>query len=90
MIVGALSWFMIFDWPETARFLAPDERLRVRHRLARGNLSIMGHEYDKRYVMAALKDWKTWAYSVMDMGNFMPLYAFSLFLPTILAGMGKC
>jgi hypothetical protein len=38
--------------------------------------------------MAALKDWKTWGYAVIYMGCLCPLYCFSLFLPTILLGMG--
>lgn len=88
MIVGAFCWWMVFDWPDTARFLTPEERLRVRRRLAADNQSSTGEEYDKRHIIAALKDWKTWGYALIYMGNLCPLYAFSLFLPTILAGMG--
>ncbi|PPJ56559.1 hypothetical protein CBER1_03885 [Cercospora berteroae] len=88
MLVGAFCWWMVFDWPDTARFLTPDERLRVRRRLAEDKQSSTGEEYDKRHIIAALKDWKCWGYAVIYMGNLCPLYAFSLFLPTILTGMG--
>ncbi|KAK4494587.1 hypothetical protein PRZ48_013943 [Zasmidium cellare] len=88
MFVGGFCWWMVFDWPDTARFLTPDERLRVRRRLAADNQSSTGEEYDKRHIIAALKDWKCWGYALIYMGNLCPLYAFSLFLPTILAGMG--
>lgn len=88
MIVGGLSWFFVHDWAEDARFLTEDEKARVRYRHAKDDLSKFATEYDERHVMEALKDWKTWAYCVANMGNFMPLYAFSLFLPTIVAGMG--
>ncbi|KAI7661416.1 pantothenate transporter liz1, partial [Hortaea werneckii] len=61
---------------------------RLRRRLAADNQSSTAEEYDKRHVIAALKDWKCWGYAFIYMGNLCPLYAFSLFLPTILAGMG--
>ncbi|KXT12062.1 hypothetical protein AC579_1862 [Pseudocercospora musae] len=86
--VGMFCWFMVSNWPDTARFLTPDERLRVRRRLAEDKQSSTGEEYDKRHIIAALKDWKCWGYALIYMGNLCPLYAFSLFLPTILAAMG--
>lgn len=88
MFVGCFCWWMVFDWPGTARFLTPEERLRVRRRLAADNQSNTAEEYDRRHVYAALKDWKCWGYAVIYMGCLMPLYAFSLFLPTIIAAMG--
>lgn len=88
MFVGAFCWWMVFDWPSTAGFLTPEERIRVRRRLAADNQSNTAEEYDRRHVYAALKDWKCWGYAVIYMGCLMPLYAFSLFLPTIIGGMG--
>jgi hypothetical protein len=88
MFVGAFCWWMVFDWPGTARFLSPEDRIRVRRRLAADNQSNAAEEYDRRHIYAALKDWKCWGFAVIYMGCLMPLYAFSLFLPTILAGMG--
>jgi hypothetical protein len=88
MFVGAFCWWMVFDWPGTARFLSPEDRIRVRRRLAADNQSNAAEEYDRRHITAALKDWKCWGFAVVYMGCLMPLYAFSLFLPTILAGMG--
>ena len=88
MFVGAFCWWMVFDWPDTARFLSPEDRIRVRRRLAQDRQSSTSEDYDKRHVYAALKDWKTWGYAFIYMGCLCPLYAFSLFLPTILRGMG--
>ncbi|KAK5163288.1 uncharacterized protein LTR77_010874 [Saxophila tyrrhenica] len=87
-IVGIASWWMVFDWPDTARFLSPDERIRVQRRLAADNQTHTSEQYDKRHIIAAAKDWKTYAYAVVWMGNLCPLYSFSLFLPTIIAGLG--
>jgi MFS family permease len=40
------------------------------------------------YFWASVKDWKTWAFAVVYMGCDGPLYAFSLFLPTIVEELG--
>ncbi|SMR58697.1 unnamed protein product [Zymoseptoria tritici ST99CH_1E4] len=88
VFVGCFCWWMVFDWPETAGFLTPAERLRCRRRLVEDNQSSAAEHYDKRHIYAALKDWKTWGFAVIYMGCLCPLYAFSLFLPTILQGMG--
>lgn len=88
VFVGIFCWWMVFDWPDTARFLTPDDRIRVRRRLAADNQSSTAEHYDMRHILAALKDWKTWGYAFIYMGCLCPLYSFSLFLPTILAGMG--
>lgn len=88
VLAGIASWWMVFDWPDTARFLTPDERLRVQRRLAADNQTHTSESYDKRHIIAALTDWKTFAYAVVWMGNLCPLYSFSLFLPTIIAGLG--
>merc|ERR1712070_928451 len=88
MFVGCFCWWLVFNWPDTATFLTPDERIRVRRRLAEDKQSSTGEEYDKRHIFAALKDWKTWGYAFIYMGTLCPLYSFSLFLPTILVAMG--
>lgn len=87
-IVGVMCWWMVFDWPDTARFLTPEDRIRVQRRLIIDRQGRTAEDFDKRYIYAALKDWKTYLYMVIYMGNLTPLYAFSLFLPTILSGMG--
>jgi len=88
IIAGLFCWWMVFDWPDTARFLTPDERIRVQRRLILDRQGRVAEDFDKRHIYAALKDWKTYGYMVIYMGCLCPLYAFSLFLPTILAGMG--
>jgi hypothetical protein len=89
VLVGLFCWFMVNNFPDTARFLTPDERLRALRRLrADGQARAETESLNRRYVFAALKDWKTWGYAVCYMGCLCPLYSFSLFLPTILTGMG--
>ncbi|KAK1959993.1 major facilitator superfamily transporter [Colletotrichum sublineola] len=88
IFVGIFCWWMVFDWPENARFLTPDERIRVQRRLIADKQGRTAEDFDKRHIYAALKDWKTYGYMVIYMGCLVPLYAFSLFLPTILGAMG--
>ncbi|KAF2262120.1 MFS general substrate transporter [Lojkania enalia] len=88
VFVGIFCWWMVNDFPDTARFLTPEEKLRTLRRLRADNQSSTEVKFNKKYVWAALKDWKTWSYAVCYMGCLCPLYSFSLFLPTILLGMG--
>lgn len=88
VFAGCFCWWMVYDWPETAGFLSPEERLRLCFRLAEDKQGFSAEEYDKRHIYAALRDWKTWLYAVIFVGCCLPLYSFSLFLPTILRGMG--
>lgn len=88
IVVGCFCWWMIFDWPEDARFLSPDDRIRMQRRLILDKQGKTAEEFDKRHIYAALKDWKTYGYMFIFAGCLCPLYAFSLFLPTILGSMG--
>ncbi|KAB2104735.1 hypothetical protein AG0111_0g6499 [Alternaria gaisen] len=89
VFVGIFCWWMVFDFPDTARFLNPEEKLRAVRRLKLdGQARAKVGSIDRRHVFAALRDWKTWGYAVIYMGCLCPLYVFSLFLPTILLAMG--
>jgi hypothetical protein len=86
---GLLSFFMVHDFPDTATFLTPQERARVLRRLKEDKQSSAEHEeFKMKYLWAALTDWKMYLGMVIYMGANMPLYAFSLFLPTIIKNMG--
>lgn len=72
---------MVNDFPDTARFLTPDERIRALRRLRDdGQARAETESFDRKYVFAAAKDWKTWGYALCYMGCLCPLYSFSLFL----------
>ncbi|KAF2462865.1 MFS general substrate transporter [Lindgomyces ingoldianus] len=89
VFVGIFCWWMVNDFPDTARFLTPEEKLRTLRRLQADNQARAETEkFSRKYVWAACRDWKTWGYAVCYMGCLCPLYSFSLFLPTILLGMG--
>ena len=89
VIVAVISFWMVHDFPDEARFLSDDDRARVIRRLKLDQQSAAEHEeWNIRYLIAGLKDWKMWLGMAIYMGCDMPLYAFSLFLPTIIQESG--
>ena len=76
---------MVFDFPDEAHFLSDIDRQRVIRRLKADQQSSAEHEnFKMEYFWASVKDWKTWLYAIIYMGADCPLYAFSLFLPSII------
>ncbi|KAK1757860.1 putative transporter [Echria macrotheca] len=87
--VALVSFWLVQDFPGTAKFLSEPDRVRVIRRLKLDNQSAAHSErFRKSYLFDALKDWKMWLGMVIYMGCDMPLYAFSLFLPTIINDLG--
>ncbi|KAG4216969.1 hypothetical protein PC116_g34550, partial [Phytophthora cactorum] len=80
---------MVHDFPDQARFLSEEDRTRVVRRLKLDQQSSAEHEeWKMSYLIAGLKDWKMWLGMVIYMGCDMPLYAFSLLLPSIIQELG--
>ncbi|KAF2015710.1 MFS nicotinic acid transporter-like protein Tna1 [Aaosphaeria arxii CBS 175.79] len=89
ILVGMASYWMVHDFPDTATFLSPSDRQRVLRRLKADKQASASHEsFKMTYFYASVLDWKTWAFAVIYMGCDGSLYAFSLFLPTIIRGLG--
>ncbi|PLB41584.1 allantoate permease family MFS transporter [Aspergillus candidus] len=89
IVVGIASFWMVYDFPDEAKFLSDADRKRVLRRLAEDQQASAEHEQFKMsYFWASLKDWKTYTGAVIYMGADGCLYAFSLFVPTIIAQLG--
>lgn len=89
VIVGALSFFILQDFPDTARFLNERERAFVISRLQNdGQFSAGGEEARWKYIWDSVIDWKTWVGMILYAGANGPLYGFSLFLPSIINQLG--
>jgi len=89
VMIGIASFWMVHDFPDDAKFLTAVERARVLRRLAEDGQASSSHEDIKSvYVWQSLRDWKTWVSALIYMGLVGPLYAFSLFLPTIIKELG--
>ncbi|XP_006454631.1 hypothetical protein AGABI2DRAFT_114372 [Agaricus bisporus var. bisporus H97] len=90
VVIGLLSYVVIQDFPHNAKFLSETERVFIIRRLQSDNkLSAGGGEtYRFAHVKKSLKDWKTWFAMAIYMGFDGPLYAFSLFTPSIINQLG--
>jgi MFS family permease len=88
VLVGIASFWMVPDFPLEAKFLTEQERQRVIERLSKDQQSSAEHEdFKMAYFWESVKDWKTWTSAVVYMGCVGPLFAFALFLPTIIREM---
>ncbi|KAJ6114822.1 hypothetical protein N7486_000600 [Penicillium sp. IBT 16267x] len=84
VVVAAASYFFVWDEPATATFLTEDEKkvildaLRYTHTETSTNAQLGSeHSFKWKHVTDAVLDWQAVA-----------VYALSLFLPTIISGLG--
>jgi MFS family permease len=85
IVIGVISFWMVYEFPDEARFLSDDDRKRVLKRLSADQQASAEHEQFKMaYFWNSLKDWKTYTGMIIYMGADGSLYAFSLFVPTII------
>ncbi|KAG5361537.1 putative tartrate transporter [Yarrowia sp. C11] len=101
-LIAAISFFLVVDFPDTAKFLSDEEREWVLWRLkydsndrtktdAAGRPAIMVEENDEhswKEVFKAIKDPQMYAQCLLYAAVLVPLYGISLFLPTIVKNLG--
>lgn len=89
IVAGFLSIWLCEDFPDSAKFLSEEERAFVINRLeADQKFSAAGEGFRWSNVFKAIVDWKTWIGMLAYMGVDGPLYAFSIFTPTIVSQLG--
>lgn len=98
VLVAILAFFVLHDFPETAKFLTEEERAFVVFRLKyqaqmpskeQGVANIaQAEEFKWKYVRQAFCDWQIYLNIFVYWGIVCPLYGISLFLPTIIANLG--
>ncbi|KAF9269232.1 MFS general substrate transporter [Marasmius fiardii PR-910] len=85
VLAGVASFWIIQDFPDTAKFLSEAERTVIVRRLQGDDqFSAAGEKLRWKYIRQSLLDWKTWVGMIIYVGCDAPLYAFALFLPTII------
>ncbi|KAJ7117790.1 major facilitator superfamily domain-containing protein [Mycena epipterygia] len=85
ILAGIASFWVVQDFPDTAKFLTETERTFMIRRLQGDDqFSAAGEKLQMRNVISTFRDWKTWFGMVQLMGCDMPLYAFALFTPSII------
>jgi MFS family permease len=86
VIAGALSFWIVQDFPDTAKFLSTEQRTAVVRRLqADDQFSAAGESLRSKAIWEAIRSPRTWLCMILYTGADMPLYAFSLFLPSIIS-----
>jgi len=95
VVVAFAAFFTLHDFPETATFLTEEERAFVVYRLkyqgdqAGAEVKVAQDDtFQWKYVKAAFLDWQIWTNIWVYWGIVAPLYGISLFLPTIIRGLG--
>jgi hypothetical protein len=81
--------FVLPNSPETASFLTEDDRRNLLL-LSQAKIGQTASAQDlrKEDVMKGVKDWKVYAFALAQFLGLVILYSFSVFLPTILNGLG--
>jgi len=87
IIIATVSYFFMHDYPATATFLTPQERQIVVQMLKEDSQSLATH-YDTKFVWQALLDYRAWVQALLYLYLLVPVYAISLFLPTIINSLG--
>lgn len=82
-----LTFFHFPDFPETAKWLSPDERELSVERL-QGVASLGHHQITWSETIDTLVDWRLYLHYAAFIAICVPFASISLFSPTIVAGLG--
>jgi sugar phosphate permease len=87
--VGILAFFVMEDFPATAKFLTPEEKKYVIWR-QKYDTSRIGEEeqFEFRHIIMAVSDWQVWLLVLLNASVVGQVYGISFFLPTIINGFG--
>jgi len=87
VVVSIIAYNFVPTWPEDATFLTTEEKVRLLQRLKYDSAGAT-EKFEWKYVKQALTDHLVWGYAMLFHGFSFVLYSLSLFLPTIIAGLG--
>ncbi|KAJ6089035.1 hypothetical protein N7499_003882 [Penicillium canescens] len=95
VVVAVFSLFLVWDEPATATFLSEREKRVLLDALnytqtETSTAPQLGnkHSFKWKHFVDALLDWQTWFHCLGYWGMACSVYALSLFLPTIIKGLG--
>ncbi|KAI9499235.1 major facilitator superfamily domain-containing protein [Zychaea mexicana] len=88
ILVGALTYFILPDYPEKATMLNERER-----EIIVGLMKVdVGPAVEKHWswiqFWAVFKDWKSYAYGLLSLAACTPMFSLSMFLPSIIRDLG--
>ncbi|KAJ7770357.1 MFS general substrate transporter, partial [Mycena olivaceomarginata] len=84
VLVGLVAFFVLVDFPATAKFLTAEQRAFVVMKRVQYDNSSVGEEeqFEIRHVVEALTDWQNLiTHSALSMTSLFSVYGITLFLP---------
>ncbi|KIK02708.1 hypothetical protein K443DRAFT_96457 [Laccaria amethystina LaAM-08-1] len=87
VLVALTSYFLLYDYPESATFLTSEERAMIVAMLEEDNQNL-ATDFKLKFVWQAFSDYKIYVQIGIYIGLLIPIYAISLFLPTIINKLG--
>ncbi|CAF1336783.1 unnamed protein product, partial [Didymodactylos carnosus] len=88
VILAIISYFYLPNSPSTATWLDEDERQLLIERLRVDAGAANEIHFSWKQVQDVFTDYHVYLYVIMFIGHVCPVYCISLFLPTIINGMG--
>ncbi|KAF9452888.1 MFS general substrate transporter [Macrolepiota fuliginosa MF-IS2] len=88
VVVSFLAYFVVPTWSHKAKFLTEPERERLLERLNADSDAGLIEKFEWIYAKQAVTDHLVWAYALLFHGFAFVLYSLSLFLPSIIQGLG--
>ncbi|BGP20796.1 hypothetical protein JCM10213_008933 [Rhodosporidiobolus nylandii] len=90
VVFGVATVFILPPYPHQVKWLTPEEREWLLWCKASDGSSVGEAEgVSKKYILQALTDWQCWLSLGHYMGVVVPLYAISLFAPTLINSFGE-
>ncbi|KAF8693162.1 hypothetical protein AX14_002310, partial [Amanita brunnescens Koide BX004] len=87
IVIATLSYFLMYDHPDTATFLTPNEQQFLIQILKEDAQDLATH-CEIKFVWQALLDYKSYTFALISMCLAVPVYVIMLFLPTIINSLG--
>ncbi|PVU84709.1 hypothetical protein BB559_007448 [Furculomyces boomerangus] len=88
LVVSVAAFFIIQDYPDTAKFLTPEERALVVRRLHLEQGLASKTKGSISEAVKFLKDWKIYVFSIIFLGLSNSANILSLFTPTVAVSLG--
>ncbi|CAO3594270.1 unnamed protein product [Absidia cylindrospora] len=88
ILLSVATYFILPDLPHRAKFINERERAIVLNRLTVDAGPSTETHFSWKQFFAVFTDWKVYMHSLIYICGSTPLYSLSLFLPSIIKGMG--
>ncbi|KAI8801780.1 major facilitator superfamily domain-containing protein [Cladochytrium replicatum] len=87
ILFGVATWWVLPDFPSTAKFLSERQRKIANERLRRENVDPDEVDFSWQQFTTTVSDVKVWIWMLLYLSQLIPLYSFSFFLPSIVRGL---